>query len=74
MTRPPKPKKPKVYRWICQYCNLEFETTVYSQRYCSKTHKKYELTREGIGLFQSLAARPLHLWDIPPKKLQKLGI
>jgi len=34
---------------------------------------QYELTREGIGLFQSLAARPPHLWDIPPKLLQNLG-
>lgn len=41
MTPPPKPKKRRVYRWICQYCNLEFETTNYNQRYCSKTHKKY---------------------------------
>jgi hypothetical protein len=37
----PAKKVKKVYTWTCQYCMMEFQTEVYSQRYCSKTHKKY---------------------------------
>ena len=29
------------YRWTCQYCGQPFETTVYSQRYCNRTHREY---------------------------------
>ena len=29
------------YRWTCQYCGQAFETTVYSQRYCNRTHREY---------------------------------
>ena len=39
---PPKRKSPaRVYVWDCQYCGKSFETTVYSQRYCSPTDKTY---------------------------------
>jgi len=34
---------------------------------------EYELTDKGRAFWRSLAARPPHLWDIPPKLLQNLG-
>ena len=34
------PRVKRVYKWICQYCNMEFETEKYSQRYCNRTHKE----------------------------------
>jgi len=33
-----KPKR--VYEWICQYCNMPFKTTEYSQRYCKRSHRQ----------------------------------
>ena len=36
-----RPKRKITYTWTCQYCGQPFETDVYSQRYCNKTHKKY---------------------------------
>lgn len=34
-------RKKRTYKWTCQYCGQPFETPYYSQRYCTKTHKKY---------------------------------
>ena len=36
------------YLWICQWCQMEFETETYSQRYCKPSHKQkaYELRRD----------------------------
>jgi hypothetical protein len=33
------PRVKRVYKWFCQWCQIEFETTNYSQRYCKASHK-----------------------------------
>jgi len=42
-----KPKSKRTYTWVCPYCNLEFKTENYNQRYCKPSHKQraYELRR-----------------------------
>ncbi len=34
-------RKQMTYVWTCQFCGQPFETTVYTKRYCSPTHKQY---------------------------------
>ena len=34
-------KRKITYTWTCQYCGQPFETDVYSQRYCNRTHREY---------------------------------
>ncbi len=36
-----KPKVSRVYTWTCQFCGMEFDTEIYSQRYCNQTHREY---------------------------------
>lgn len=39
--RPKIATKKRTYTWICQWCNMPFDTEIYSKRYCNDTHKKY---------------------------------
>lgn len=44
---PPLFAAKRTYTWTCTYCGKEFETEIYSQRYCSPAHKQraYELRK-----------------------------
>jgi len=36
---PVKQKAKRLYTWTCQFCQIEFKTENYSQRYCKPSHR-----------------------------------
>jgi hypothetical protein len=66
-----KPKVSRVYTWTCQFCGMEFDTEIYSQRYCNRTHKElaYRLRKE--ERLKNAPAREIQLTLIPSTETPK---
>jgi hypothetical protein len=61
-----KPKKSKrLFTWTCQFCNMEFETENYSQRYCNRTHKELAYRLRKADRLKNAPEREFQLTLIP---------
>jgi hypothetical protein len=58
-------KVKRLYTWTCQFCNMEFETENYSQRYCNRTHKELAYRLRKADRLKNAPEREIQLTLIP---------